>query len=160
MQIYDKSGNVIASSVPPESRIFDNMVIRDAHMVDLELEGMSFSRSDLSGSDFSGSDLYGSILDETNMSQCKMQGVDFRYSYIDEVSFCGADLRNARFSRDEVGGVLRLRAVDFTGANLEGADFSDAIYDAATVFPEGFDPEQRGMIKLEDWEREHPLPSR
>ena len=158
MEIYDESGNLIASSVPPESRNFDSMVIRNARMVDLKLEGMSFSRSDLSDSDFSGSDLYGSILDETNMSQCKMLGVDLRFSFIEDVSFRGADLRNARFSRDELGGGLVLHAADFTGANLDGADFSGAIYDAATIFPEGFDPEQRGMIKLEDWEREHRPP--
>jgi uncharacterized protein YjbI with pentapeptide repeats len=159
MEICDKSGNVIASSVPPESRHFDKMVIRNAWMVSLELEGISFNRSDLSGSDLSGSDLYGSFLSETNMSQCKMQGVDLRYSYIDDVCFRGADLRNARFSKDEVGGGLVLHAVDFTGANLEGADFSGAIYDAATVFSEGFDPGERGMIKLEDWESEHlPVP--
>jgi uncharacterized protein YjbI with pentapeptide repeats len=155
MEIYDKSGNVIASSVPPESRNFDNMTIRNAWIVDLELEGMSFSRSDLSGWEFTGSDLYGSILIETNMSQCKMQGVDLRSSYIDEVCFRGADLRNARFSRDELGGGLTLHAADFTDANLEGADFSGSKYDAATIFLEGFDPVQKGMIKLEDWEREH-----
>jgi len=160
MEIYDKSGNVIASSVPPESRHFDNMIVRNAHMVNLELEGISFSRSDLSGSDFTGSDLYGSFLLETNMSDCKMQGADLRYSYIDDVCFRGADLRKARFSGDELGGGLTLHAVDFTGANLEGADFSGAIYDAATVFPEGFDPAQRGMIKREDWEKEHRPPPR
>jgi uncharacterized protein YjbI with pentapeptide repeats len=155
MDIYDKSGNVIASSVPPESHNFDNMIIRNASMVNRELEGISFDRSDLSGSDFTGSDLYGSILIETDMSQCRMQGVDLRYSHIDDVSFRGADLRNARFSWDEVGGRLVLHAADFTGANLEGADFSGAVYDDATIFPEGFDPAQRGMIKLEDWEREY-----
>ena len=155
MKICDQSGKVIASSIPPESRNFDNMVIRNAQMVNLELERISFDRSDLSGSDFTGSDLYGSFLSETNMSGCKMQGVDLRCSYIDGVCFRGSDLRNARFSRDELGGGLTLHAVDFTGANLEGADFSGAIYDSTTAFPEGFDPAQRGMVKLEDWEREH-----
>ncbi len=135
------------------------MIIRNASMVNLELEGISFSRSDLSGADFTGSDLYGSFLLETNLSQCKMQGVDLRYSYIDDVRFRGADLRNARFSWDEMGGRLVLHAVDFTGANLEGADFAGAIYDDATIFPEGFNPAQRGMIKLEDWERERRLAS-
>lgn len=158
MEIYNKSGIVIASSVPPESCNFDNMVIRDASIANLELEGISFAGSDLSGSDLTGSDLYGSILLETNMSQCKMRGVDLRFSHLDVVSFRGADLCNARFSRDELGGGLVLHAVDFTGANLEGADFSGAIYDMETVFPDGFDPKQRGLIKLDDWEREHRPP--
>jgi uncharacterized protein YjbI with pentapeptide repeats len=158
MDIYDKSGIVIASSVPPESRRFDEMVIRNALMVNLELEGISFSRSDLTGSDFTGSDLYGSFLVETNMSECKMVGVDLRYSHIDDVCFRGADLRNARFSHDELGGRLTLYSADFTDANLEGADFTGAIYGAATVFPEGFDPALWGMIRLEDWERRLPRP--
>ena len=157
MKIYNKSGEVIASSVPTESRNFENMLIRGARMVNLELEGISFRGSDLTGSDFTGSDLYGSTLDETNMSCCKMQGVDLRNSYIDGVCFRGADLGNARLSRNELGGGLMLCAADFTDANLDGADFSGAIYDAATVFPEGFDPDQRGMIKLEDRRRD-PCP--
>ncbi len=155
MEIYDRSGKVIATSVPPESRKFENMIIRDAWMVNLELEGISFAGTDLSGSNLTGSDLYGSTLMETNMSHCNMQGVDFRYSYIDDASFRDADLRNARFSRDELGGGLTIHSADFIGANLDGADFSDAIYDAATIFPEGFDPNQRGMIKLEDWTKDN-----
>jgi uncharacterized protein YjbI with pentapeptide repeats len=155
MTISDKSGNVIATSVPPESRSFENMVIKNAWMVNLELERISFIGSDLTGSNLSGSDLYGSSLSETDMSDCNMQGVDLRNSYIDDVRFRNADLRNARCSLNELGGGLRFHAADFTGAKLEGADFTGAIYNEATIFPEGFNPKERGMIKLKDWEKEH-----
>jgi hypothetical protein len=36
--------------------------------------------------------------------------------------------------------------VDFSGSNLDGADFTGAVYDDETVFPEGFDPKQRGLV--------------
>ncbi len=101
MEIYNKSGNVIATSVPPESRNFDDMIIRDAWMVDLELEGISFDRTDLSGlQTLTGSDLYGINTHRNEYESMQDAGVDLRSSFIDEVSFRDANLRNARFSRD------------------------------------------------------------
>ena len=38
MEIYDKKGNLIATSEPPDTRIFDNMVIRDASLAGRDLE--------------------------------------------------------------------------------------------------------------------------
>lgn len=53
------------------------------------------------------------------------EGADFR-----RVSLRGSDLRGGNFS----------------GANLDGAILTEALYDAATLFPTGFDPEAAGMI--------------
>jgi uncharacterized protein YjbI with pentapeptide repeats len=87
VQIYDKGGNLLASSNPPESRIFDDMVIRNAFLAGKELEGISFDGSDLRSSDFSGADLYGAILSDCRFDLCIL---------------AGADLRGARFSRDNM----------------------------------------------------------
>jgi uncharacterized protein YjbI with pentapeptide repeats len=145
MEIYDKSGVVIATSKPPDTRIFDNMVIRNASLAGCELEGISFDGSDLQGSDFTGADLYGAILSDSNFDSCAFVDADLRYAYMYKVSFRHADMRRARFSLNELGGPLRMSAVDFSNANLEGADFTGAIYDSETIFPQGFDPEGRGL---------------
>jgi len=145
VEIYDKKGNLIATSEPPDTRIFDNMVIRDASLAGRELEGISFDGSDLQGSDFTGADLYGAILSDANFDYCIFREADLRYTHMYKVSFRNADMRGTRFSLDEMNGALVLCAVDFSGANLEGADFTGAIYDSDTTFPDGFSTEERGL---------------
>ncbi len=148
MEIFDKNGNLIATSNPPETRIFDNMVIRNAHLAGRELEVIHFDGSDLQGSDFSGADLYGAILSDSNFDSCQFVKSDLRSAFMFRVSFRTADMRGARFSLDQMGGALVLRAVDFSNANLDEADFTGALYDSDTIFPKGFNPEERGL-KLE-----------
>jgi uncharacterized protein YjbI with pentapeptide repeats len=145
VEIYDKNGKLIATSDPPEKRIFDNMTIREASLAGRELELIHFDGSDLQGSDFTGADLYGAILCDSNFDSCLFTDADLRSAFIYRVSFRRADMRRARFSLDQMGGPLVLRAVDFSNANLEGADFTGAYYDSDTVFPEGFNPGERGL---------------
>jgi uncharacterized protein YjbI with pentapeptide repeats len=148
MTIHDKDGNVIATSNPPESRIFDEMVIHNACLAGLELEGISFDGSDLRGSDFTDADLYGAFLADANFEKCILVGVDLRHSCIHNVNFRNTDLRNARLSLDELGGELSIYRSDFTGANLDGADFTGVEYDSLTIFPEGFDSAARGALLI------------
>jgi uncharacterized protein YjbI with pentapeptide repeats len=74
---------------------------------------------------------------------CRFVGVDLRSSTLWNASFRNSDLSGASFALDEMDGVLALCGVDFSNANLEDADFSGAVHDETTVFPEGFDPEER-----------------
>jgi uncharacterized protein YjbI with pentapeptide repeats len=145
MEIFDKNGRLIVTSNPPDKRIFDNMVIRDALLAGRELEGISFDGSDLQGSDFSGADLYGAFLCDSKFDSCLFVQADLRSAFMFRVSFRNADMRGARFSLNQMGGALFLRAVDFSNANLEEADFTGALYDSDTIFPNGFNPEERGL---------------
>jgi uncharacterized protein YjbI with pentapeptide repeats len=145
MEIYDKSGTLIATSNPPDTRFFDGMVIRNASLAGRELEIIHFDGSDLQGSDFTGADLYGAILMDSNFDHCVFRDADLRCAHMYKVSFRHADMRGVRFSLDQMGGALVLSAVDFSGANLDGADFTGAVYDSETIFPEGFNPEERGL---------------
>ncbi len=145
MEIFDKTGKLIATSNPPDTRIFDNMVIHNAMLADHELERISLDGSDLQGSDFSGADLYGAILSDSSFDSCLFVRADLRCSFMFRVSFRNADMRGARFSLNEMGGALVLRAVDFSKANLDGADFTGALYDSDTIFPKGFNPKERGL---------------
>lgn len=145
MQIYDRNGNLVATSNPAETRILDHMVIRNALLAGRELERISFDGSDLQGSDFSGADLYGAFLSDSNFDSCIFVQADLRSAFMYRVNFRNADMRGARFSLDQMGGALVLRAVDFSNANLDEADFTGALYDSDTIFPNGFNPEERGL---------------
>jgi uncharacterized protein YjbI with pentapeptide repeats len=114
MTIYDKAGNIIAISNPPDSRNFDKMTIRNAALAGMELEGISFDESDIKHSDFTGSDLYGANLSHANCDSCIFVNADLRWGYFFRASFRNADLRGARFGLSELGDGLSLDAVDFT----------------------------------------------
>jgi hypothetical protein len=59
------------------------------------------------------------------------------------VDLTGAFLVNTDFSNAD------LRGVDFSGADLENVCLRDAIYDASTRWPDGFDPQRLGAVKVE-----------
>ena len=143
MVICDKRGRILATSNPPDSRIFDGMTIHNAHLVGVELEGVSFNDSDLRGSDFSGADLYGASFMGANCESCKFVGVDLRSSRLYGASFRNSDLRDACFGLDQMGGAVAISGVDFSNAKLDGADFSGAVHEETTVFPEGFYAHER-----------------
>ena len=145
MEIRNKAGEVIAVSDPPESRIFDGMTLHNADLAGLELEGISFDGCDLCGSDLTNADLYWATLSDVSFESCVLVGADLSGAFMYKASFRNADLRGAIFTRDNLNGRTCLNIVDFSGANLDGADFTDAVYDEETIFPAGFDPRLRGL---------------
>jgi uncharacterized protein YjbI with pentapeptide repeats len=46
-------------------------------------------------------------------------------------------------------GRTHLYKVNFTNAKLDGANFTGAIYDAMTIFPEGFIADEHGLTSEE-----------
>ena len=46
-----------------------------------------------------------------------------------------------------------LRGVDLSGADLENACVRGALYDSATRWPDGFDPQRHGAVRMEQAER-------
>jgi len=125
------------------------MIIHNALFSGLELEGISFDGSDLQGSDFTDADLYGAYLANSSFDSCIFVRADLRHSFIHNVSFANADLRGARFSLSEMKGRTHLYKVNFTNAKLDGANFTGAIYDAMTIFPEGFIADEHGLTSEE-----------
>jgi len=88
---------------------------------DGSLEGTNWYRANLSGADLKGANLSGADLEEANLG-----GADFG-----EANLSGADLGKAYLS--------------------ETTNLSDAFYtegEKGTIFPEGFNPVDRGMILI------------
>lgn len=151
MTIHDGEGNVIATSNPPDSRIFDNSTIQNAALTKLELESISFEGANIENSDFSGSDLYGATFRQAKCDSCKFVDADMRSSSVFDAVFRNSDMRGASFALDNTGCPVLLVGVDFSNSNLDGADFTGAIYDDTTIFPDGFDPASRGLRSKESY---------
>lgn len=76
-----------------------------------------FINASLIESDFSRSSFEGTNLNNTDLEDCNLRGVDFRCAIVVNTSFRGADLRGADFSGAQI------ESADFTGADLRGAIF-------------------------------------
>ena len=96
-----------------------------------ELRGADFSDAIMSGSDFSSADLAGATMIHANAGNGKftgavLDGADLSGAYLD-----GADLRGASLK----------------GANLSSIRLGAALYDEATIWPDGFEPAAVGARK-------------
>lgn len=122
---------------------FEGMVISNA----------KFEQCDLSNANMKGVKFAQDVkLRRATLNEANLVGADFAGATIDSVNFRGADLRKAKNFK-------AVRKSNFQRADLRGADFSsvpmpmvemewdDAIYDATTKFPKGFDPDQAGLKK-------------
>lgn len=102
--------------------VLTNSVARNYDFSCMIHHGTDFSCSDLSGSDFSGASMWLAVLYRANLSGCNFSIGKNR----EPVNFCYADLRNMIWDSK--------------------TDFSGAVYNQYTFFPDGFCPEAYGMV--------------
>jgi uncharacterized protein YjbI with pentapeptide repeats len=106
----------------------DNAWMNRAHLTNASLNlahlaGSLLTGADLAGADLDRADLGGAPLDGANLEGAQLTGARLDGAMLD-----GANLRNAVLS----------------GASLDGAQ-----YTADTAWPEGFDPDAAGAVRLE-----------
>jgi len=101
-----------------------------ANLAGARMRGAYLRRADLRGADLADADLAGA-----DLAGAYLNGADLRRADLRRADLLQADLRRAD-----------LTGADLTGAVLAGADLTDALYDAATVWPDGVDPVQRGAV--------------
>jgi hypothetical protein len=114
------------------------------------------------GADLAGADLITADLTRANLKRANLRGACLIHARCDGADLRGAYLRGAD-CRD-----MRLDGADLQGADLRGANFHEAtvddfkwgatvssgailtgaIYDARTVWPDGFDPRQYGAVRV------------
>ena len=118
-------------------------------------QGMRFTDASFEQCDLAGANMKDAVFGPgTNFYRCTMNGanltgVNFAGAHINSVNFRGADLRGSK-------NLVDVKRANFQRADLRGADLSkmkqpmvdlewdDAIYDAKTKFPAGFDPVKAG----------------
>lgn len=102
------------------------------------LRGADLSKMDLHQAQLGGGDLYKADLHEAKLWGALLTNADLR-----EANLKGANLQWAILAFSKLN-QADLRGADFRGANLEKVDLADALYDATTIWPEGFDPQAAG----------------
>jgi uncharacterized protein YjbI with pentapeptide repeats len=148
VEIRDTEGRLVFTYEGADTLDFDSADLRGVNLGGAVLEGAFFSDADLSGACLEKCDLYWAMFFRTNLSGTNLKfallmGCDFK-----EANLTGADLSGANLGRDNVGGRTQLEDANLSGCKTEGTIFSGAKYNARTIFPEGFDPEEHMMVRV------------
>lgn len=114
---------------------------------------ISITRVSFRGSNLDRSNGEGTEISQVRFQQTFLRGANFRNAIFRDCLFHLADLgqtdfRGARFEGCNFGEAV-MRGTNFEGASFsEDCTFDKAIADDAVIWPEGFDPESRGVIQI------------
>jgi uncharacterized protein YjbI with pentapeptide repeats/stress response protein SCP2 len=110
----------------------------NANLSEVNLSNSNLSEANLSGVNLSKVHLLlGTNFSRANLSKANLTGLNLK-----ESKLMNADLSNANLSN------TNLLMANLEGANLEGAKLQQALYNAQTVFPRGFDPVKAGACLI------------
>ena len=144
-----------------EKAFFSRASLRNTCFREARLRMVGFSDSLLEGTDFVEANIEEAnfekaFLKKAFFTEATLKGANFCHASIVEVSFLKANLENVNFVGaylEEVDAII----AEPIGANfqdakllsilLEDATLTGAKYNSKTIFPEGFKPEDHGMIK-------------
>jgi uncharacterized protein YjbI with pentapeptide repeats len=123
-------------------------ILNWADLRQADLSGTDLSKADLSGAnlyraDLSGANLYRADLRQANLSDAHLSG-----AYLPEADLCQANLLDADLRQANLLDA-DLREADLTWADLSEANLIGAKYNNDTIWPDGFDPQAHGAIKVE-----------
>lgn len=143
--IYDLAGKVLFTSEGglAGARLGGDLTdadLRGADLTDVNMEGVTLMGADLTDANLAGTNLYWCLACEAVFERADLRGACFRGATLEKADFRYARLQGADFGSDNISG---------RDARLGGALFACAEYDAATVFPQGFDPQMAGMIEVD-----------
>jgi hypothetical protein len=111
-------------------------------MLDFDWQGVRLYRAFWRGIDARGVDFFGASLVEMGMRNAHLSGAIFKDAVVHNCVLEGADLSGADLRGAD------LRESRLRGAILKDARLEGALYDQKTTFPDGFDPDAAGMIRL------------
>lgn len=141
---------------------FEGCSLKNCNFRGAMLKNAYFRQSDLTGSNFQEATIERTSFSSSTLNQVNFEGLDLSSVQLHELKLREANLRNVR-------GVWFIYGADFFGADLRGANFSQAIdftpanfrkskYDQHTQWHANFDPKARGAIYQETLE-DDPTPA-
>ena len=144
-EIKDTNGNILFSY---ESGFFDlsDLDLTGANLSNVVAEGLICMDSKLVNANLAGADLYMMMACYSDFTGANLAHSDLRGANCTGVIFRRADLRNANLGKDNMGGTVRLQTANLEHVNFKGAILQGAEYDDNTIFPDGFNPKDHGML--------------
>jgi Pentapeptide repeats (8 copies) len=131
---------------------YSDLAGADLHYSDLS---QSFIlRADLRGADLTGVWFVRAVLDEARLYQADLRIAVFWRARLPGADLRAADLTGADFSgavlRDASLDLADLRGADLSAADITGTTFRGAVADDTTTWPDGFDPQQAGVLTADE----------
>ena len=121
-----------------------NANLREAHLEGAKLKGVNLKDANLFGANLAGASLTDANLQNTNLEKADLFGVDLSFSNLQYANLQGANLSVVNFQETILLGT-NLHTPWWNDTILKGAKYSNS-----TIFPDGFNPEAAGAIKVED----------
>jgi uncharacterized protein YjbI with pentapeptide repeats len=146
--IRDKAGRVL-HDLGEEDAMLDGLDLRDAQLSGIVAEGLMCMNTRFNGANLAGADLYWAMAQGADFAEADLGGASLRGANLRDCNFAAANLAGADLSSDNLGGSTRMQGADLTGAALADAKLRSAEFDGRTRFPHGFDPLERGMVKVD-----------
>lgn len=127
------------------NRVMSGSRFRRACMFRSNLEQCDLRKSELNDTDLTNTFLFGANLEGAHLHRAVLDHAHLKAADLSHASLFGCSLRDVKLQGARLCGA-DLRAADLRGATVEDADFSDATFDRRTLFPDGFNPADQGMI--------------
>ena len=122
----------------------------DANLRDANLQHANLGDAYLRGADLRGANLRGAYLGGANLQHANLGGADLRGANLRGANLGDANLWDANLGDAYLGGAYlgdtNLGDAYLRDANLGDANLWDAVASRATLWPEGFDPDARGVV--------------
>ena len=137
--------------------------LSEANLCDANLYKANLSSANLGKTKFVNANLSAANLLEANLIEANLSGVNltgvhlsagvnFSRSNLSKANLSGLKLRQWRLINADLSNAnlskTKLFDANLEGANLEGAKLQQALYNAETIFPTGFDPVKAGAYLI------------
>ncbi len=143
--IKDTYGNVLFSY---ENEFLDlsDLDLTGANLSGVVAEGFICMDAKFVNANLEKADLYMMMACYSDFTNANLARSDLRGANCKGVIFQGTHLRNANLGKDNMDGTVRLQGANLANADIDGVIWQETEYDENTIFPNGFNPKDYGMI--------------
>ncbi len=136
----------------------ENIKLEKASLFEADLSETKLNKANLSEADLTEAKLHTTWLVETKLIRANLSRANLYQAILIGADLSGADLTEADLTMANLSKsflfnnyikAANLSGADLTKANLTKANLTGAKYNEYTKFPEGFDPKEHGMKKVE-----------
>lgn len=120
--------------------------LRNAGLLLASLNDTVLWGANLEGARLYGASLEGAALKGANLKGAGLTGANLKDAGLHSADLSGADLTGANLEGTGLEGA-NLEGTNMQGSNLRGAVLLNAVYDEATIWPNGIDPSALGAVR-------------